>query len=510
MTELKDSYDLLIIGGGINGCGIAADAAMRGLNVCLVEQGDLASQTSSSSSKLIHGGLRYLEQLDFMMVKKALNERATLMKIAPHLVKPLPFFIPYNKQMRPKWFIRLGLFIYDHLSKKNTMPNCKVHYRNQESSSIYFQSLKDLYQVGFTYYDAQTNDTRLTIANAQQAKNYGAHILPYHRLVSAQPLPSHQWKANISHQNGTMQIQANVIINATGPWVNQVNKIIGGHEPLPINWIKGSHLIVKKLYEGDHAYLLQSDDKRIIFITPYYQYSMIGTTDIPVTDISKTPTIEQSEIDYLLNVVQHYLNYPITEKDIIGSWSGVRPLIGSSNELAQKMSRDFQLYLNKLPAPSLSVYGGKITTYRQLASQSLDKLKDYFPQMTSCFTNNVSLPGGSIPSHQWQSYCKSKQRQYHWLGELLFQRYISTYGNLIDVLLFNCEQLGDLGLNFGDNLYEREVTYLIKYEWAFTADDILRRISNLSLTASKDTIQKLQHYLAAKCKSPVNGQGKIV
>lgn len=500
MTKIKNTYDLLIIGGGINGCGIAADAAMRGLSVCMVEQGDLASQTSSSSSKLIHGGLRYLEQLDFVMVKKALDERTTLMKIAPHLVRPLPFFIPYNKQMRPKWLIRLGLFIYDHLSKKNTLPKSSIHYRAHELEPLYFQPLKQDYQAGFTYYDAQTNDTRLTIANAQQAKLYGAHILPYHRLLSAEPTPENSWSATIGHLDKTIKTEAKVLINAAGPWVNQVNQMLGINEQLPINWIKGSHLVVKKLYNGDHAYLLQCDDKRIIFITPYYQYSMVGTTDIPVLDISKPAKIEQSEINYLLEVVNKYLNAEITENDIISTWSGIRPLIGTSEELAQKMSRDYQLHAIKKPAPLLSVYGGKITTYRQLAKQSLDKLKDYFPHMNECTTDTVYLPGGNIPSHQWESFYQAKQKQYNWVNKHLFQRYIRTYGSLIDVLLSNCEQQGDLGLHFGDDLYEREVSYLLKYEWASSMDDILRRIPDLAFTVKKDTQKRLKSYLESKLK----------
>lgn len=498
---MKDEYDVLIIGGGINGCGIAADAAMRGLSVCLVEQGDLASQTSSSSSKLIHGGLRYLEHFDFAMVKKALDERATLMEVAPHLVKPLPFFIPYHKQMRPKWLLRMGLFIYDHLSRKNILPNSKSHYRSQLSSSIYFQPLKENYQTGFTYFDAQTNDTRLTIANAQQAKNYGAHILTYHRFISAKPIQQGNWQAFIKHQDKSIDVQAKVIINAAGPWVNHVNQLLGINDPISINWIKGSHLVVKKLYKGDHAYLLQSDDKRIIFIKPYYQYSMIGTTDVPVDDITKPPQIDQSEIDYLLNLTQQYFKHPINESDIISTWSGIRPLIGHHTEKAYKMSRDYQVDLTNIPGPILSIYGGKITTYRQLAMQALDRLKDYFPHMGSSISNEVSLPGGNIPSHQWQSFYDTKQRQYHWISKTLFHRYITTYGNLIDVLLSNCEQVGDLGQNFGDDLYEREVAYLVEHEWSNFVEDVLRRLTDIGLMAKKDTITKLQNYLNISAES---------
>lgn len=495
MSVIKDVYDVLIIGGGINGCGIAADAAMRGLNVCLVEQGDLASQTSSSSSKLIHGGLRYLELFDFGMVKKALDERAILIEVAPHLVKPLSFFIPHNKQMRPKWLLRFGLFIYDHLSGKNTLPNSKSHSRNQASSKIYFKPLKEIYQSGFTYFDAQTNDTRLTIANAQQAKNYGAHILPYHRLLSAKQTKQGLWDASIEHENQTFSFQAKVIINATGPWVNQVNQLLGVEKQLPINWIKGSHLVVKRLYQGDHAYLFQSDDKRIIFVTPYYHYSMIGTTDVAVDDISEPPAITQSEIDYLLNLTRQYFKQPLSEKDVISTWSGIRPLIGNQAEQAQKMSRDYQLELTKKPAPVLSVYGGKITTYRQLAEQAITRLKEYFPHMGSCITDKVSLPGGNIPGFQWLSFYQTKQRQYHWLGDDLFRRYISTYGNLIDKLLLNCEQIGDLGQHFGDKLYEREVNYLIKNEWANSVEDVLRRLTDIGLMANQETLTNLANYL---------------
>ncbi|WP_367605572.1 glycerol-3-phosphate dehydrogenase [Legionella sp. W05-934-2] len=495
---MKTDYDVLIIGGGINGCGIAADAAMRGLSVCLVEAGDLASQTSSNSSKLIHGGLRYLEQFDFTMVKKALDERSVLMKVAPHLVKPLPFFIPYHQQMRPKWLIRLGLFLYDHLSRKNTLPNSQIHHRNNPLSINYFSPLADSYRSGFTYYDAQTNDARLTIANAQQAKNYGAHILPYHRFVSASPIKQSQWQASISHQNTLIQTCAKVIINATGPWVNLVNKQLGITDPLPINWIKGSHLVVKQLYEGNHAYLLQGTDKRIIFITPYFQYSMIGTTDVPVDDITKPPHIEPEEIHYLLDLAQQYFKRPIHESDVICTWSGIRPLIGDQHEQAQKMSRDYQLHLTKSPATVLSIYGGKITTYRQLSNQALEKIREYFPHMGSCITDEVSLPGGNIPSHQWQSFYQTKQRQYHWISATLFNRYITTYGNLIDRLLSNCEQIGDLGQHFGDDLYEREIAYLIEHEWATKTEDVLRRLTDIGLTAQTDTIMHLNDYFKGR------------
>ena len=320
---MEHVFDVAIIGGGINGCGCAADAALRGLSVVLCEQDDLASKTSSKSTKLIHGGLRYLEHFDFALVKKALDERQKLLHLAPHLVHPLPIVIPYQKYMRPLWMLRIGLFLYDHLSLANKLPRTKLIRSRQRPN--YFDPLnKDLNQ-GFLFYDCATDDARLTLANAMQAKEHGATILPQTKLIGANATDG-QWRLTLQKKTGDLfQITAKSLINTTGPWVNTISQLL--HTPLKhtLSLVKGSHLVVQKLYEGEHAYMLQHEDKRIVFAIPYHGYTMVGTTDVVFSGDIDNLQIESEEINYLCSITNQYFNKKINESDIITSWSGIRP-----------------------------------------------------------------------------------------------------------------------------------------------------------------------------------------
>ena len=310
---VKDSlpiYDVVIIGGGINGCGCAADAALRGLSVLLCEQDDLASKTSSSSSKLIHGGLRYLEHFHFNLVKKALAERQTLMQLAPFLVRPLALVLPHDKKMRPLWMVRLGLFLYDHLNKKNTLPHSRLIHRLKQT--LYFEPLNKDINKGFVFYDGTTDDARLTITNALQAKQHGAKIMTQTALIQASVI-NNVWQLTFQTASGTpFQVLAKSIINAAGPWVERVNRLLNIPLNHTISLIKGSHIVIPKLYDGEHAYLLQNNDERVVFAIPFHGHTMVGTTDVPLSETLDEVTIESSEIDYLFTLIARFFNKPLT------------------------------------------------------------------------------------------------------------------------------------------------------------------------------------------------------
>lgn len=486
--------DLAIIGGGINGCGIAADAAMRGLSVLLCEKDDLASKTSSNSSKLIHGGIRYLEYYDFALVKKALNERQRLLSLAPHLIRPLSFVIAQQAQGRPSWLLRSGLFIYDHLSRQNKLPKSIPIHRNKQTH--YFSPLFDHFQKGFLYYDCITDDARLTIANALQAKNYGAQIKPRCELISASAA-SHGWSLQLKASDGVItQVKARAVINAAGPWVSAVNRLLHVADFCNVALVKGSHLVVSKLYEGEHAYLLQLQDKRIVFVIPYFGNSLIGTTDIDFCGNLDAIPINEEEVDYLIKAVSLYFKRELSRDDIITHWSGVRALIAKDNHSPQALSRDYVWHANTHPAPVVSVYGGKITTYRQLATEVVDSLKSVFPYLKKSATADVALPGAYYNDFDFGDYVKHMHQQYGWLDESIRNRMLNNYGTYSEKILNGCNNINDLGEHIAHGLYQKEIEYLIDEEWAETVEDILWRRSKLGLQFSdRDTLQ-LQRFLA--------------
>lgn len=488
-------FDVAIIGGGINGCGCAADAALRGLSVVLFEQDDLASKTSSSSTKLIHGGLRYLEHYEFGLVKKALQERQTLLNLAPHLVHSQSFVLPYLKHMRPSWLLRLGLFFYDHLSRKNHLPKSKSIRRNNKNN--YFMPLKEELKRGFLFYDATTDDARLTILNAIQAKNHGASIRTQAKVIQAEVI-NNIWHLTIQPSKGKCyKMYSKSIINAAGPWVQSIAKLTQTPIQKKITLVKGSHIIVPKLFEGKHAYFLQHNDQRVIFVIPYHGFSMIGTTDVYYTGDLNQVQISEEEIDYLIESVNTYFKFKINKEDIIYSWSGIRPLLADESKTVNVLSRDYSYEFNNSPAPIITIFGGKITTYRQLAEEIIDQLTPLFPQLPASKTKHTPLPGAALADMNFAQYVNYARKKYHWLDEELLNRYLNTYGCYTEIFLSQCNNMEAMGKKYGSTLYQVEVDYLVLEEWANSCDDILNRRTKLGLTMDNASKKELADYLAS-------------
>lgn len=490
-------YDVFVIGGGINGAAIAADAASRKLRTALCEQHDFASATSSASSKLIHGGLRYLEQYDFKLVKESLHERELLLKRAPHLVRPLQFIMPDAPQYHSPWFIQIGLWIYDYLARSKLL---------SRSKRINLASLDCAYQLqtitkGFTYYDCWGDDARLVIANLQLAQQQGAVILPRTQFKSAQPLAEGGWRISLQQQGSAAitSLTSKIIINASGPWADVVQKqLVPQQQGSHLRLVKGSHIVIKKFYPGEQAFILQNDDGRVVFVIPFLQqYVIIGTTDVPFADDPAKVEITAAEVDYLCQAVQHYFKHEITPEQICWQYSGVRPLYNDKHANLAKVTRDFVLELNQEYdlSPSLTVYGGKLTTHRRLAESVFNRLSGYFPDMRACQTSQLPLAGGDLGDLSWQQFCTAAQQQYAWLPPALLQRYLHTYGSAIQQLLAHKHAVADLGKHFGAGLYEAEVRYLVSKEWAVTAEDILWRRTKLGLSIRDDENNALASWL---------------
>ena len=484
-------FDLVIIGGGINGAACAAEAAMRGLSVLLCEKHDLAAKTSSSSSKLIHGGLRYLESYNFSLVKKSLDEQQVLLSIAPHTVHKLPIVLPHTPKHRPMWLLRLGLFIYDHLSRINTLPNCKKISRR--SNNNYFSPLLQKIKQGLLFYDCTADDARLTILNALQAKQHNAEIHTYTELTQAKNT-NQQWQLTLKPQNGDeFQISCRALINASGPWLEELSKIINQPLQYALRLVNGSHIVVPRLYSGEHAYILQNSDNRIIFVIPFHGFSMIGTTEVeckaPIVDL----LIEKAEIDYLCDIIAQYFKKSISIDDLIYTWSGVRPLFEHENQNMSQLSREHIIDYASNPAPLITIYGGKITTHRELAREAIQKLQSIFPHMQP--HKVLPLPGATLDNITFQDYLKIAHNKYSWLDDQILQHYIEVYGTLTEKILKNCTRMSDLGIKFSSILYQCEVDYLINEEWAITLDDVLWRRTKLGLITTTDEQAKLQQYI---------------
>nr|WP_211162825.1 glycerol-3-phosphate dehydrogenase [Alteromonas ponticola] len=482
----------MIIGGGINGAGIAADAAGRGLSVVLCEQGDLGSATSSSSSKLIHGGLRYLEQREFRLVYAALKEREVLLKKAPHIMRPLRFRLPHQPHLRPQWLIRLGLFIYDRLAKRNQLePSRKIHC---DASGPLSADIKTC----FEYSDAWVDDARLVVLNALAARDKGASIRPRTTFLHADQQQQH-WLAKIQSQHGkTETIRARAIVNAAGPWVmSTLHNVAPSDNAHSMRLVKGSHIVVPKLYSAEHAYILQHEDQRIVFVIPYENYfSLIGTTDVDFNGDPGDVQISDNEKKYLLSIVNRYFTTQTSIADIVHTFSGVRPLLEEENTSAQAVTRGYKLTLSGSTeeAVLMNVFGGKITTYRRLAEQAVNKLARYFPAATHAWTATVPLPGGSFDS---KSALRSEyQQRFPWLADDLCGEYVCRYGRLCEQFLDDTSSMAALGEHFGHNLYQTEVDYLHDKEWAQTVEDILWRRTKKGLLFSAEQVNHLQHYLS--------------
>ncbi|MFA7655611.1 glycerol-3-phosphate dehydrogenase [Acidithiobacillus thiooxidans] len=507
---MSNSYDLLIIGGGINGVGIARDASGRKLSVLLVEQDDLAAHTSSASTKLIHGGLRYLEYYEFRLVREALMERERLLGIAPHIIWPLEFVLPQSPDGRSSWRIRAGLMLYDHLAPRSRLPGSKaVHFGPHPAAAI----LKSEFAKGFTYADCWVEDSRLVALNALDASERGAKILTHTRLLAAHP-EKQLWKAQLKDQvtGKETTVFAKALVNAAGPWVGDVLvKELGIQTHKTVRKVKGSHIIVPRIYQGDYAFILQNPDKRIVFAIPYeYEYTLIGTTDIPYDGDPAQVSISPEETAYLCESVSRYFRTPLHPDDVVRSYSGVRPLYDDHAANASAVTRDYVLDMeggNDIP-PLLSVFGGKITTYRRLAEHALSLLQPVLghPKNHS-WTATAPLPGGDISNGDFAGFVRMLSEQYPFLSAHLAYRLARAYGTRALKILGDARQMTDLGEDFGGELTQAEVDYLVTQEWARESEDILWRRSKMALHVPADTNEKLKAYLQSPEIIAKIGQG---
>lgn len=490
-------YDLLVIGGGINGVGIANEAAQRGLSVFLCEQHDLASATSSRSSKLIHGGLRYLEYYEFRLVREALTEREVLLQMAPHIIKPLRFVLPHHKALRPTWMIRAGLFLYDNLGGRKLLPASRsLKLRKCQQG----EPLKSEFVRGFEYSDCWVDDARLVLLNALQAQEHGAKIHTRTRVESAEKV-GNIWRARVvDTETGCAQtVFAKGVVNAAGPWVEDVLKQkLGVRTKKGVRLVKGSHIVVPKLHDGEQAYILQNHDNRIVFVIPYENdFSLIGTTDVPYTEDPAHVAIEQEEAEYLCQVVSEYFNKSVTTQDIVWSYSGVRPLYDDDSDNPSAVTRDyvFSLRHDNGQTPVLSIFGGKITTYRQLALHALRDLAPFF-KLRNKQHDLLPLPGGDIGD--FNEFLASLQLRNPWLPARMAKRLARAYGGRVNEMLQGAGSLADLGQHFGADLYQREVEFLIAREWARSADDVLWRRSKLGLHLDADQCAAFDAWFKAR------------
>jgi glycerol-3-phosphate dehydrogenase len=493
MSLKNEVFDVAVIGGGINGTGIAADASGRGLKVILCEQNDLASATSSNSSKLIHGGLRYLEHYEFSLVRKALTEREVLIKNAPHIIKPLTFRLPHQRHLRPSWLIRAGLFLYDNLAKRTTLAASRGIRFNEDSPLV------NTIKKGFEYSDGWVDDARLVTLNAVAANEKGATIKTQTKCVKAVRNDG-LWIITLQDTltGDTNTIHARSVVNAAGPWVaNLFSEALTLKSPQNIRLVKGSHIVVPRLHDQPEAYMLQNADQRIVFVIPFEEdFSLIGTTDVEHKGDPSTVEISEDEIEYLLNITNDYFKKKISRKDIVTTYSGVRPLLDDESVNAQAVTRDYTLELEDVDgqAPILSIFGGKITTYRKLAEAAVDKLNPYFNKTGGQWTASAPLPGGNFSNIQ--TFTKSIESKYPWLPEQLRTRLIKSYGTRIFDLLINANNVESLGQNFGSDLYEEEINYLIEKEWAIEIDDVIWRRTKRGLYLTTVEISQIKAFLS--------------
>jgi len=490
MTQLPlspptpEPLDLLIVGGGINGVGIARDAAGRGLKVALVEQSDLASATSSASTKLIHGGLRYLESFEFRLVREALIEREKLLGIAPHIIRPMRFVIPHVRGLRPRWQIRLGLFFYDHVAGRRRL---EASRNTRIAGTDFGECIQPQITHGFVYSDCWVDDSRLVVLNAMDAAQRGALIHTRTKLISAAPLGG-LWTAQVEDQRlqQRREITARALVNAAGPWVQKVLQSVQRTAPVDthVRLVKGSHLIVPQLYPGSHAYLLQNPDGRVVFTIPYEgRFTLIGTTDVPFEGDAGDVSIASEEIDYLCATVNAYFSKAVSPRDVLWTYAGVRPLTDDESKNASQVTRDYKLELTagKGEPPLLAIFGGKITTYRRLAEAALHKLQPFIRGSTQSWTAQAPLPGGDLPRDDFEAFLAGVQRRWPFLPEALARRLSRAYGTRISEVIGAARHFDDLGQQFGAGLSQAEVTYLRKHEWALSAEDILWRRTKLGL-----------------------------
>ena len=486
MSDIQ-KVDLFVIGGGINGAGIARDAAGRGLSVVLCEKDDLGQGTSSRSGKLVHGGLRYLEYFEFRLVREALIEREVLMKNAPHIIWPMRFVLPHSPQDRPAWLVRLGLFLYDHLGGRRKLPGTRTLdlHRDPEGAAI-----KDQYRRGFEYSDCWVDDARLVVLNAVDAAERGATVLTRQPCTSARR-EGNRWRVTTQNTvtGKTREFEARLLVNAAGPWVTDVvTRVAGSNSPRKVRLVKGSHIIVPKFWKGENAYLVQNHDKRVIFVNPYERdKALIGTTDIAYDGRAEDVQADEAEVQYLIDAVNRYFKEQLTRDDVLTTFSGVRPLFDDGQGNPSAVTRDYVFDIDETGgAPLLNIFGGKITTFRELAERGLHRIGKYFPQMGGDWTEAAPLPGGDIEAADYESFRDRMKRDYPWMPRGLRQHYGRLYGTRVAGIVGEARALDGLGRHFGGHLYEAEVAYLVAHEWAQTAEDILWRRTKHRLHLSAD------------------------
>jgi len=513
--------DVLVVGGGINGCGIARDLAGRGWRVVLCEKDDLAAHTSSSSTKLIHGGLRYLEYYEFSLVRKALQEREVLLKSAPHIMWPLRFVMPHDPSMRPAWMVRIGLFMYDHLAKREVLPGSRSIDLRRHVAGV---PLKKSYRRGFVYSDGWVDDARLVVLNAIDALSKGAQVLTRTRCVTAERGADH-WTAKLEGPDGQHTVRARAVVNAAGPWAEAFLRGVAHSakgESLAtrsLRLVKGSHIVVKRLFEHDHAYIFQNPDKRIIFAIPYEQeFTLIGTTDIELKgDDPGAAKISEDEIAYLCTQASRYFEKPVTPADVVWTYSGVRPLLDDESGDPSAVTRDYMLESSTSAAPLLSVWGGKITTFRKLAEDAADEVGKMLGEDRAkrpAWTDGVFMPGGDLsgfigaptrPDDDFERFVKALQGRHAWLDATLTRRLARAYGARVTELIGPALSMAGMGTEIAPGLHERELRFMQDQEWAVSAEDVLWRRSKLGLHYTSQQQQHVAAWLQASAKEADSG-----
>jgi glycerol-3-phosphate dehydrogenase len=499
LASADKTCDLLVVGGGINGCGIARDAAGRGLSVILCEQDDLAAHTSSASTKLIHGGLRYLEQWHFKLVRKALQEREVLLASAPHLIRPLRFVMPHDAHLRPMFEIRAGLFLYDHLAPRKRLAASKAVDLHRHPAG---SGLDPRFRKGFIYSDAWTDDARLVALNARDAADRGATVLTRVRCEHAERRPD-EWRVQLAATAGAAAITtvyARALVNAAGPWVANFlheRTTVGTHRKVRL--IKGSHIIVPQIFRHRFAYIFQNIDRRIVFAIPYeHDFTLIGTTDVEHHGQPQDLAISAAEVAYLCSTVNRYFVRQIGAADVVHSYAGVRPLLEDESADPAKITRDYALELDVQGAPILNVFGGKITTYRRLAEEAVNQLCATLQFAAPPWTRGATLPGGDLPNASLAVFLRATARQFPWLPAAVRERYARAYGTRIIKLVGAARHLAMMGEEVLPGLYESEIDYLCGYEWAQTARDILWRRTKLGLHLPRHAEPHLDAWLKAR------------
>ncbi|MET3521265.1 glycerol-3-phosphate dehydrogenase [Mesorhizobium abyssinicae] len=490
-------HDIFVIGGGINGCGIARDAVGRGFSVFLAEMNDLASGTSSGSTKLIHGGLRYLEFYEFRLVREALMEREVLWKNAPHIIWPMRFVLPYAEGLRPAWLIRLGLFLYDHIGGRKLLPATKTLDMARDPAG---KPLKPLFRKAFEYSDGWVNDARLVALNARDAADRGAIIRTRTKVVGARR-DGDLWAIRLEdvRTGETEEVKARLLVNAAGPWVDHVlSATVGQNDVHNVRLVQGSHIVIAKKFDDPRAYFFQNKDGRIIFAIPYEEeFTLIGTTDRDYPGDPHEVKISDTEIDYLCAAASEYFAQAVKRSDIVWTYSAVRPLYDDGASKAQEATRDYVLKSDggEGAAPIINAFGGKITTYRRLSESMLEKIEGFLGKRGKRWTADAPLPGGNFPATGFEAQVAKLKSAYPFLDQRLARRLTRLYGTLAQAVLGLAKSNADLGRNFGADLYEAEIRYLVQNEWALTAEDVLWRRTKRGLHLSREQAATLDEFM---------------